>query len=174
MHDLQFSTLPREYGLEDLGFKIKITVLISELHLWNKPQRWASVFAIEDWTCSWFWEITSFQHQCIITAHKRTLRQGNIFRSVCQEFCPRGGLPQCMLGYHPPPRPDPPGTRHPPPGPGTPLDQTPPTRHPPRTRHPPLGTRPPQTRHPPMQCMLGDTVNERVVCILLECNLVTF
>ena len=39
------------------------------------------------------------------------LRQGNIFRSVCQEFCPHGGgcLPQCMLGYtplgrHPPPQ----------------------------------------------------------------------
>ena len=30
------------------------------------------------------------------------LGQGNIFRSVCQEFCPLGGggcLPQCMLGY---------------------------------------------------------------------------
>ena len=35
------------------------------------------------------------------------LRQGNVFRSVCQEFCPHWGeggcLPQCMLGYtHPP------------------------------------------------------------------------
>ena len=27
----------------------------------------------------------------IITAHKRSLGQGNIFRSVCQEFCPGGG-----------------------------------------------------------------------------------
>ena len=27
----------------------------------------------------------------IITARKRSLGQGNIFRSVCQEFCPRGG-----------------------------------------------------------------------------------
>ena len=25
---------------------------------------------------------------------------------------------------------------------------------------------------PPVQCMLGDTVNKRAVCILLECNLV--
>ena len=35
------------------------------------------------------------------------LRQGNVFRSVCQEFCPHWGgcLPQCMLGYtHPPTR----------------------------------------------------------------------
>ena len=30
------------------------------------------------------------------------LRQGNVFRSVCQEFCPQMGfLPQCMLGYTP-------------------------------------------------------------------------
>ena len=34
------------------------------------------------------------------TARKRSLGQGNIFRSVCQEFCSWGGLPQCMLGYH--------------------------------------------------------------------------
>ena len=48
------------------------------------------------------------------------LGQGNIFTSVCQEFCPRGGgvLPQCMLGYtpgadtHPPTHPR---TRRPPP-----------------------------------------------------------
>ena len=54
--------------------------------------------------------------------------------------CPQGGVPQCMLGYHPPqdqaPRPwdqaPPSGTRHPPlgpdlPGPGTlPRDQAPP------------------------------------------------
>ena len=41
------------------------------------------------------------------------LGQGNIFTSVCQEFCTRGGgggLPQCTLGCSPPPR-----TRHPPP-----------------------------------------------------------
>ena len=44
----------------------------------------------------------------------------------------------------------------------------------------PLWSRPPRTRHhphgpgttTPVQCMLGDTVNKRAVCILLECNLV--
>ena len=56
-----------------------------------------------------------------------------------------GGLPQCMLGY-PPPGPDTP------PRPGTPQDQAPARA----------------------QCMLGDTVNERAVCILLECNLAIF
>ena len=70
----------------------------------------------------------------------------------------RGGLPQCMLGYHPP------GTRHPPeqtpPGPGIPPAD-------------PLGPgNPLQTRHPPAQSMLGDTVKKRAVCILLECVLV--
>ena len=54
----------------------------------------------------------------------------------------RGGLPQCMLRYQPPPPPGAaPRTRHPPgsrpsppgadpPGPGTPREQTPQTRHP--------------------------------------------
>ena len=29
----------------------------------------------------------------MITARKRSLGQGNIFRSVCQEFCSQGGVP---------------------------------------------------------------------------------
>ena len=62
-----------------------------------------------------------------------------------------GGLPQCMLGYHPLLR-----TRHPP------VADTPPEQAPPA----------PGSRHPPVQCMLGDTANKRAVCILLECNLV--
>ena len=54
--------------------------------------------------------------ELVFTAHKRSLGQGNIFSSVCQEFCSQGGLPQCMLGYH----------HHPTPLPsraGTPKDQ---------------------------------------------------
>ena len=67
------------------------------------------------------WKTTS-----IFTARKRSLGQGNIFKSVCQEFCPQGGLPQCMLGYHPPTeQAPPPGNRHPS-GPGTPSEQAPP------------------------------------------------
>ena len=86
----------------------------------------------------------------VITARKRTLGHGNIFRSVCQEFCPRGGgLPQRMLRYHPL------GTKQAPP----PRDQA--------------GTPPGPGRPPPReQSMLGDMVNEQAKCILLECNLV--
>ena len=66
--------------------------------------------------------------------------QGNIFRSVCQEFCSEGGcLPHCMLGYIPLDR------RQAPPGvdlsPGTdPQEQTPP--------EPEAGSYPPPSRSP--------------------------
>ena len=66
------------------------------------------------------------------------LGQGNVFTGVCDSVH-RGGLPQCMLGYHTP------QTRHPP-GPGTPpRPGTPRISHttpPPKTRHP-LGPDPP-------------------------------
>ena len=56
--------------------------------------------------------------------------------SAAVAVSPRGGLPQCMLGYQPPPR-----TRHPPQeqtplGPGTPQNQAHPS---PGTRHPSCG-----------------------------------
>ena len=71
------------------------------------------------------------------------LEQGYVFTHVCDSVHKGAGLPQCMLGYPPP---------H---GPGT----------------PPLAKRHPLARqNPPAQCMLGDTVNKRAVCILLECN----
>ena len=35
----------------------------------------------------------------VFSARKRSLGQGNIFRSVCQEFCPQGGVPDQV---HPP------------------------------------------------------------------------
>ena len=73
---------------------------------------------------------------------------------TCLSFCSQqGGLPQCMLGYHPP------GTRQTPPDQANPPDQaaTPQTR---QTCHPPpLDQAPPQdqadsprpVRHPPDQ-----------------------
>ena len=87
-------------------------------------------------------------------------------------FCSLGGLPQCMLGYHPldqaPPwEQAPPQTRHPP-GLGTPQ-----TRQPPRAGTPPdQAPSQPGSPPPPVQSMLRDTVNARAVRILLECNLV--
>ena len=93
--------------------------------------------------------------------------EGYVFTPVCQSFCSqgRGGLPQCMLGYHTPQEQTPlwdqapSGTRHPlgtrhppgqgttPPGPGTPWDQAS------SQDQVPPGTRcaPPRTRHRPQQ-----------------------
>ena len=85
----------------------------------------------------------------IVTARKWSLGQGNIFISVCQEFCPQGGvcLSACLDTT---PLPGPPGTRHPP------EQATLWSRHPtPGTRYPhhPLagtprpGTPPPGAEH---------------------------
>ena len=69
----------------------------------------------------------------VITASKRSLGQSNIFRSMCQEFCPRGEGGSALVHA---------GIRHP-------LgSRYPPWKQPPWTRHPP-GTRFPWTRHPP-------------------------
>ena len=67
----------------------------------------------------------------LITAHKRSFGQGNIFSSVCQEFCSRGGLPRCMLGYHLPL------------GTGTPSEETPQEQTPPGAGTPGAVTPPP-------------------------------
>ena len=109
----------------------------------------------------------------------------------------KGGVPDTPpeLEQTPPPTRYTPGTRYPPgtrytprtryspPGPGTPPRPgsppgpgTPPRDqvHP-RDRYTPNQVQPPPTRTrytPPMQSRLGDTVNERAVRILLECNLV--
>ena len=133
---------------------------------------------------------------CIANLHcrKRSLGQGNIFRSVCQEFCSQRGVPRQVLppwtrctppGPGTPPQAGtplpgryPPGQVHPP-GPGTPPRQEhppgqvhPQDQVPPRQVHPPGPGTPPGQVHPPEQCMLGDTGNKRAVRILLECILV--
>ena len=80
---------------------------------------------------------------------QRSCGQGYVFTRVCDSV--QGGcLPQCMLGYHPPP---------------TPGSRTPQSRSP-RSRPP--GSRPP----PPPGSRLQHTVNGRPVRILLECILV--
>ena len=80
-----------------------------------------------------------------------------------------------MLGYHTHPQEQTPWTRTP--RPGTPRSRTQPpppwNQAPPLLPDTPLGPGTPQEQTLPAQCMLGDTVNKRAVCILLECNLVT-
>ena len=93
-------------------------------------------------------------HLVIFTAHKRSLEQGNIFAPVCHSVH-RGGMPQCMLEYHH----HHPRIRH------TPPDHVP-------QDHAPRDHTPPGPCIPLVQSMLGDMVNARAVCILLECNLV--
>ena len=70
-----------------------------------------------------------------------------------RHVCPQGrGLPQCMLGYHP-----------------LWADTLPGADSPPGSRHPP-GADPPWSRHPPPQ---ERQLLLQMVCILLECILVT-
>ena len=99
--------------------------------------------------------------------------QVNIFAPVCHSVHSGACLPQCMLGYHPPPRNSPHQEQTPPrsrlPLGADPLEQTPP----PGADTPP-GADPPRIRHPPPppRSRLWHTVNERPVRILLECILV--
>ena len=94
----------------------------------------------------------------IFTARKQSLGQGNIFSSVCQEFCSQGGQ-YVPPGRYNPLAGTPPRQVHPP------WAGTPPDRYTPSGRYTPLG------RYTPWeQCMLGDTGNKRAVRILLECN----
>ena len=89
---------------------------------------------------------------------KRSLGQGNIFSSVCQEFCSQGGGSASVHAGIPNPSSL---------GPGTSRDQAPPLA----ADTFPLP--PPGPKHPLRRSACwGDTVNKWPVCILLECNLV--
>ena len=87
------------------------------------------------------WPMASsfYQWRVIFTARKRSLGQGNIFSSVCQEFCSRGG--GTWAGT-------PPGQVHPP-GRYTPQAGTPPWAGTPPGRYTPLGRYTPQAGTPP-------------------------
>ena len=73
------------------------------------------------------------------------LGQGNIFTSVCQEFCPQvggrvsasvhAGIPPRSRPHHPPQADTPPGSRPPH------QEQTPPRSRPPQEQTPPPGSR---------------------------------
>ena len=60
----------------------------------------------------------AIHHSYIVTTRKQSLGQGNIFRSVCQEFCSQGGF--CLSTCWDTPL-----------GPGTPQDQALPRSRPP-------------------------------------------
>ena len=66
------------------------------------------------------------------------------------------GLPQCMLGYHPPGA-NPPKSRHPPPGPGNPPGADPPGQTPPRDQALPSPEQTPPEQTPPQgdDCRCG-------------------
>ena len=70
-------------------------------------------------------------------------------------------------------RENPPAGRTLPPGLDTPQTRPPPGPDPPGTDTP-LGPNTPPSRHPPPGSRLQHTVNERPVCILLECILVVY
>ena len=75
---------------------------------------------------------------------------------ICLSFCSQGGLPQCMLGYHPLPR----------------VGTLPRAGIPPRAG--PRPQAPPRTRYLPDQAPPGNRrLLLRTVCILLECILVS-
>ena len=75
-----------------------------------------------------------------------------------------GGVSQHAMGQIPP-------NRHSL-GPGTPQSRHSPEQTPSTADTPPTANTYWSRHTPSVQCMLGDTVNEREVCILLECNLV--
>ena len=126
-----------------------------------------------------------------VTAHKRSLRRLCFY--TCLSFILfTGGVSASVHAGMPPPEADTPRRQTSPRS--RPLKQTPPKAytHPWKQTHPPEAdtprsrpprSRPLRSRHPqkqtppgsrhPTQSMLGDTVNARVVCILLECHLVS-
>ena len=108
---------------------LSIPLLVSALSSMNTPL---------GYSCSLWFMFSA----CFFTVRKRSLGQGNIFRSVCQEFCPQGGSTWA-------------GT--PPPGPGTPLARyTPPGQVHPQTRYTPRPGTPhptPDQVHPPNQVL---------------------
>ena len=116
-----------------------------KLHkVWKKRSSWPIVGLIPKLTM-------------LITARKRGLGQGNSFRSVCQEFCPRGGGAdkETALARRPP-------------GKETLSKETPQARRPPKQGDPPGKETPPRQGDPAGNTRTG-TVNVRAVRILLEC-----
>ena len=111
------------------------------------PIEWKTLQSLVLFFINCFWKIKLTAHLIInklVTARKRSLGQGNIFSSMCQEFCSQegGGSASVHAGIPPPlPGADTPQSRHPP-DQASPRTDTPQTRHPPWTRYPPEQTPP--------------------------------
>ena len=117
------------------------------------------------------WGKVIFSEACV----KNSVHSGGVCLSACRDTTPQdqAGTPPPLAPGSPPRtrqvRRHPPGTRHVPTSPRTRQAPPGPGRHPPGPDIPRNQAFP---SHPVEQSMLGDTVNERAVCILLECNLV--
>ena len=129
----------------------------------------------EEATCTDAWNDSGYNGQGKKPAEhcyrpQRSCGQGNVFTAMCDSVYGGGGLPQCMLGYHPPketsqegdPQGDPPPRRPPqeggnpqgdPPKKETPQEGDPPRRRPPKKETPQEGDpprrRPPKKKPPP-------------------------
>ena len=133
------------------------TMSDEELYKADKLQKLAALGRYTILTFSICFVLTSFR---LLLPPANEICEGYVFTRVCHSVH-WGGVSASVHAGIPP-------AANTPPGADTPRANTPtPRRRHPPSKHPP----PPGADTSPVQCMLGDTVNKRAVCILLECNL---
>ena len=111
----RFSKFSAPPHLMNKSARLAVSALLSASK--KCPPHWGVCTSVWD-SLEIFSRHSSFSLRCVsvLLPAATKLGQGNIFTSVCQEFCPRGGgvcLSACW-DTPPPPGADPPGTRHPP------------------------------------------------------------
>ena len=116
-----------------LGYTDGVAMCCSALGRLDKSFRYTTLIRQVTTRCS--------QKDFVHYRPQTKLRKGNVFTSVCQEFCPQGGCTPHLLGRHPP-------------------RQTPPGRQ-------PLGRHPPPGKSPPSRLLLQWTVRILLECILV-------
>ena len=103
-------------------------------------------FSSQTWLDNWiFPKFYLVANKSIITGRNEVVAKIIFLHLSVIHSVHRGGLPQCMLGYHPPGADTPPGQNpldQNPPGPYTPPEQTPPDQT-------PMGADTPQEQTPP-------------------------
>ena len=119
------------------------------------------------YTCWPILHLSSIYYCCVYICYRPQRSWGKVmFSQVCVLLFTGGMSASVHAGMPPhPPEQTPPRIR-------PPRADTPGSRPPPRSRHLHRADNPPGADTPPPQSMLGDMVNARAVCILLECNLV--